>query len=392
MIEKNENKRQQEVIEAINYGLLNKDIVKMVDEFSEKHSLNKSCYFNGIVDPGIKSTNSIISKLYRKYIIEENKDFSLVDIKDIIRCSIIVDNYNQVIPLIRELRKAYPSLKGDISENETGYIGIHLFFSIKGLKAEMQISTRESWYAKQAGESIYEKWRNFNFTKEFSEIYNYKDKYLKGEKLDQLFSQYTLRCNDLICCQSMFSRLHKYTNLIELKDKINAVLCVNNLPEEELPIHIHKKYSIKITDKDSLKSKCESYAAYATKIKDELIKYANKALQLVKKQQLSNNICLTEDEKVFIYLKKKYYDFIIKKMSNIFKKEFNELNYVSTINKISNKQAFEALYKLKNLQDIKTLLNADFDKEYQQNIKQLEERIRIEIITKLKLHLLQTSN
>ena len=49
MIDNDETRRQKEVIEAINYGLLNKEIVKMVDEFSDTHSINKSYYFNGVI-------------------------------------------------------------------------------------------------------------------------------------------------------------------------------------------------------------------------------------------------------------------------------------------------------------------------------------------------------
>ena len=179
--------REHKVNEAINYGLISKNVVEMVDKFSIKNNLNKSTFYDGIIDPGVQSIDSLLSKMYRKTHLELNKDFSLTDVKDVIRCSVIVDNYNQVIPLIRELRKNIPSLKGDVSENETGYIGIHLSLIINGFNAEMQISTREAWYAKQAGEEIYERWRNFSLSKEVSELWTIADKEKREEKTKHIF-------------------------------------------------------------------------------------------------------------------------------------------------------------------------------------------------------------
>ena len=207
MIDAKKNEREQNLNKAISYGLINKSIVEMVDKFSEKNKLNKSFFIDGIIDPGVKSINSVLSKLYRKAHLELNDEFSLRDIKDIIRCSIIVDNYNQVIPLIRELRKNIPSLKGDVCENEMGYVGIHLSLIINGFNGEIQISTREAWYAKQAGEEIYERWRNFSLAKEVSNIVAINNNDEKKEKIKQLVSQYNLRSVQKAYCKNLINML-----------------------------------------------------------------------------------------------------------------------------------------------------------------------------------------
>ena len=182
--------------EAIKDGSINKHMVNIVDNFSNRNQLSKSNYVEGVVDPGLKTIDSLMSKIYRKTQIELNRDISISDIKDIIRCSIIVDNYSQVIPLIRELRNTIPSLKGDVCENQTGYIGIHLSLVIDGVNAEMQISTRESWYAKQAGEEIYERWRLFSLPNEIDKINKMSDSERKVY-LKNLFSQFNLHYTNI---------------------------------------------------------------------------------------------------------------------------------------------------------------------------------------------------
>ena len=92
----------------------------------------------------------------------------------------------------------------------------------------MQVSTKEGWYAKQAGEEIYERWRNFSLAKEISEISTICDNKIKQDKINQLFSHYNLKTIQLSYCRNMFSSLHKYTKLDKIKEDINAVLYLNN--------------------------------------------------------------------------------------------------------------------------------------------------------------------
>lgn len=380
MVEANENKRKNNLEEALNYGLINKHVVEMVDKFTSKNNLNKSIFVDGIIDPGVKSADSLISKMYRKTHIDLNNEFSLRDIKDIIRCSIIVDNYNQVIPLIRELRKSIPSLKGDICENETGYMGIHLSLIIDGFNAEIQISTREAWYAKQAGEEIYERWRNFSLAKEVSELCTLTKKTEKEEKLQKLFSHYNLKNIQLDYCRSMFSSLHKYTKLDKLKENINAVLYLNTYNHNELGNNNNlTKYNIKIKDvkdKQELLDSCHDYIALANIVKKDLLEYANKALNIVKNtQELDNN--LTEEEKKFMTLKKKYFSLITKQMKDNFNGEFEVSKYTSKLNKIANKFAFDNISYLDNSSIDDLIIDSN-----NEDISKLEEIVRRDIFSK----------
>ena len=378
MVEASKNKKENKASDTLDYGLINKHVVEMVDKFTYKNNLNKSVFVDGIIDPGVKSIDSLISKMYRKTHIELDNEFSLRDIKDVIRCSIIVDNYNQVIPLIRELRKSIPSLKGDVCENETGYVGIHLSLVIDGFNAEIQISTREAWYAKQAGEEIYERWRNFSIAKEISDLWTL-DKNDKADKLQKLFSHYNLKTIQLSYCKSMFSSLHKYTKLDKLKESINAVLHINTYNYQEDPNNELKKYNIKIKDvkdKQELVDSCHNYLTLANIVKKDLIEYANHALTIVKnKQDIDSS--LTEEEKIFMVLKKKYFSLIKERMKEKYNGEFEISKYISKLNKIAHTLALENISYLDNHSIDE--LDIDYNNE---TISKLEEIVRRDLFSK----------
>lgn len=378
MVDEEKNEREYKLNSE---SLISKNVVQIVDKFTSKNNLNKSKVMDGIIDPGVKSIDSVVSKMYRKAHIELDTDFSLKDIKDVIRCSIIVDNYNQVIPLIRELRKSIPSLKGDVCENSTGYIGIHLSLIINGFNAEIQISTKEGWYAKQAGEEIYERWRNFSLAKEVSEIATISDDMVKQEKIKQLFSHYNLKAIQLNYCRNMFSSLHKYTKLDKIKEDINAVLYLNNSNQIEEAIEESHKYNIKIKDMknhDELMENCKNYLEIANEAKKDLLDCANKALFIIKNNgDEIKNTYLTQMEKDFVCLKKKYFSLIIEEMKRKFNGQLQIIKYISKVNKISNKLAFNNIDHL-NYSSIDEL-NIDFNNE---EIIKLEEIIRRDILSK----------
>lgn len=366
-----EKERMYEVDEAISYGLINKSVVEMVDKFSIKNKINKSSFVDGVIDPGIKSIDSVLSKMYRKTKLELNKNFSLNDVKDIIRCSIIIDNYDQVIPLVRELRKSIPNLKGDISENDTGYIGIHLSFVIDGFNAEMQISTRESWYAKQAGQEIYGRWRDFNLPNEIEKINNIMDIDEKQLKTQQLFSQYTLKTIQSTYCRNMFSSLHKYTKLDKLKEAINAVLCLNN--------HVNdcsdnfKPFTVK-TEKEFIDN-YKKNLSLAEKVKKQLIEYAHSALQIVRSTDIKDSTnLLTQSEKNYVVLKKKYFSMICEKMKKTFDGNFKVSKYIRNLNKISNKLTINSINKLNTYDLVELTL-----KDYKEDIDNLEKIVSRDI-------------
>jgi hypothetical protein len=350
----------------------------MVDKFTIKNNLNKSNFLDGIIDPGIKSIDSIISKMYRKTHLECNNNFSLTDIKDVIRCSIIVDSYNQVIPLIRELRKSLPSLKGDVCENEMGYIGIHLSLIINGFNAEMQISTREAWYAKQAGEEIYTRWRDFSLSKGTSDLFCESNKETKVQMAKQLFSQYNLKSIESSYCKNMFSSLHKYTKLNKLKEPINAVLYLNSYNAKNNNDHL-RKYKIKIKDvknQSELLNSCQDYLTLAKSAKDYLIECANKALEIIRNNKDSKACILSEKEKNFIILKRKYFGLLTKEMKNKFNGNFEICKYISKLNKISNQLALDNVDFL----DVSTIDNLNLNNN--EDIIKLEKIIRRDIFSK----------
>lgn len=377
MVSENKNERKYKLNTD---NLISKNVIELVDKFTTKNNLNKSKIMDGIIDPGIKSIDSIISKMYRKTHLEENHDFSLRDVNDIIRCSIIVDSYNQVIPLIREFRKKLPSLKGYVCENETGYIGVHLSLIINGFNAEIQISTKEGWYAKQAGEEIYQRWRNFDLSREISEVWIITNKEKKKEKIKQLFSLYNLKSIQLSYCKNMFSSLHKYTKLDKLKESINAVLYLNNHNYIEVKNEELKKYNIKIKDiksKKELLDNCSNYLLLANEAKEDLLNYAYEALNIVRNSNdLDNNYSLTKQEVKFISLKKKYFSMINKEMKNKFKGEFEVNKYISLLTDLSNTFAYNNIdYDTDLIDEIKINLN---DKD----IVKLEEKVRKDIFCK----------
>ena len=356
-------------------------MIQIVDKFTSKNNLNKSKIMEGIIDPGVKSIDSVLSKMYRKAHIELDTDFTLKDIKDVIRCSIIVDNYNQVIPLIRELRKSIPSLKGDVCENSTGYIGIHLSLIINGFNAEIQISTKEGWYAKQAGEEIYERWRNFSLAKEVSEIVTISDDKDKQDKINQLFSHYNLKTIQLNYCRNMFASLHKYTKLDKIKEDINAVLYLNNANQIEEKIETSHKYNIKIKDvknHDELMENCKSYLQLANAAKKELLDHADMALFIIKhNKEKITNASLTKTERDFVCLKKKYFGLVIEEMKRKFNGKLQIIKYISKVNKIANKLAFEHINEIETVSLDNLII--DFNSE---EIIKLEEIIRRDILSK----------
>lgn len=391
MVETNENSRINTINEAINYGLINRNIVEMVDKFTEKNNLNKSIFVDGIIDPGIKSIDSVLSKLYRKTHIELDQNYSLTDIKDVIRCCIIVDNYNQAIPLIRELRKSIPSLKGDVCENDMGYVGIHLSLTIDGFNAEIQISTREAWYAKQAGEEIYERWRNFSLSKEISYINSISNEEEKRKKINQLFSQYNLKLIQKSYCKNLFLSVNKHTKLDKLKESINAVLYLNSYNYSDEENDNLKIYNIKIQDiknTDELLYNCQNYLSIAENAKNDLLEYASKALKIIKHNKNNINYTLSEKEKVFITLKRKYFSLIVIQMKKRFNGNFEVSKYISKLNKISNELALNNI----NYLDIDLIDNLTINYDNEDIIK-LEEIVRKDIFSKnYFLSLINTDN
>ena len=89
--------------------------------------------------------------------IQGRKNFTLNDISDMARCSVLFNSYSDIPPFLKGLKQRIPSLTGYISRFPSGYRGIHLNFEIDGITVEIQLSTQRAWEVKQLTENFYTK-------------------------------------------------------------------------------------------------------------------------------------------------------------------------------------------------------------------------------------------
>ncbi len=344
-----EDDRKANVIQAIKDGKLNEDIVRMVEMFTMKYNFKNSKFVDGVVNPGPKSGKSLVSKLDRRYNIEDDHDFKLTDTWDIIRCSIIVDNYAQVVPLVKELQKAIPNLNGNISENNTGYKGIHLSFTINGYRAEMQIATRDAWYVKQAGEEVYSKWRDFNLAEELSNFYNMKDDEQREEKRKNIINDLELQKKQVNEFKKIFNSVYSKDDFNTYKDAVNAVLSIkSNHSNEKLPEEVVEKYGVKCDgtkSREELLEICNQFSNSAKQSQEKLIKYATNALNIAKTINKNNDLnkLLTREEKLFLLTKNTYSKVLMFQMTEKYGDEFSSLEHISMINNIANANALNLI-------------------------------------------------
>ena len=345
MIEKTEEARVANIRAGIESGRINPNIVRMVEGFTRSHGFAGSSYIDGVANPGTKSAKSLVSKLNRKVEKEDDFSFTLVDVKDIVRCSIIVDDYAQVVALIKEMQKSIPGLKGDVSENDTGYRGIHLEFEIDGYKTEMQIATREAWFVKQAGEEVYAKWRDFSLSAELKKLET-----LSGPEYDKAVEELRQKIEeknrDVEDCKIMFSELFKNTDFDKYRDQINAVLAIKARYEgQTLSPEMIRRFSVKqdgTLSEEELRSVCQEYSELAQPAQDKLISIANRALA-VAKQIGATQTPLTREEKEYVLLAQEYKKILIKQMKEKYGDKFIPLNYISRLNKIANERALSPI-------------------------------------------------
>ncbi len=134
--------------------------------------------YETIQDPGAKSVESLVSKVKRNIENEGIKGFTLGNVSDLARCSILLfDSFKEIPKFLYKLREQIPGIQGDISRNETGYRGIHLNCAIDGVNVEIQLSTKKAWPYKVVAEKYYSKWRDFNQRDEFKKVVEAKKEY-----------------------------------------------------------------------------------------------------------------------------------------------------------------------------------------------------------------------
>jgi len=142
-----------------------------------------------------------------------------------------------------------------------------------------------------------------------------------------------------------------------------------------------RKYNIKIKDvkdKQELLNSCQNYLSLAQIAKKDLIEYANKALKIVRRNKEKDCLnLLTQKEKDFLLLKKKYFSLITKEMKVKFNGEFKVSKYISKLTEIANSLAYNNINYLEvNLLDDLTI---NYDNE---DVIKLQEIVRREIFSK----------
>ena len=101
-------------------------------EICRIYKLNPDDYIfsTGVINPHEKSEDSLKSKIIRKIEKENRSNFTLKDLPDMARCSILIDSFDDAPKLIMTLKDNMPLLTGDLSIKSSGYRGIHLHYPV----------------------------------------------------------------------------------------------------------------------------------------------------------------------------------------------------------------------------------------------------------------------
>lgn len=103
-----------------------------------------------------KSIESMLNKVKRK-----GGNYSLASMKDHTRNKIIMNSWEDVPAVLKDMEKLGLSPDVEFVQNEWGYKGLHITGRFdNGLGWELQLSTPEDWPRKLKSDAIYDKWRN----------------------------------------------------------------------------------------------------------------------------------------------------------------------------------------------------------------------------------------
>lgn len=164
------DKSQKELIKDIRDNLGYKVVKLNLDPNFKYKELG-----NVIIDPGAKSIESAVKKVYRKVKNDGKTDYNLSDIKDHNRLSIQATNLNDLQRLIDYIQKRYNADLEVKQGGESGYIGFHLTWTNpNGIKNEVQIAP--DFDIKQESERLYQDIRNIDRNNASSEELELIDK------------------------------------------------------------------------------------------------------------------------------------------------------------------------------------------------------------------------
>ncbi len=207
-------------------------MIKKLERYYNYYGINApDKKFEVIQNPGAKSIKSLKDKIQRKIEIEGNLDYKLADIRDMARCSVLLNSYRDIPQFLLQLKQKYPSLNGYIARFPSGYKGIHLNFNIDGITVELQLSTQRSWEVKQLTEYCYVKWRNFNLKDREKTI---REQEANLERLKENLKTFREEGKDVEKLQAEVERLDKYIIdlKIELKNDLKMQKQENDMTRE----------------------------------------------------------------------------------------------------------------------------------------------------------------
>lgn len=120
--------------------------------------------FDEYINPKPKTVSSILSKMQRLYLKQNNKEnftFFNSGINDLLRITIITE-YKDVVPLIKKIKELFKDTTGHFKIKNSGYYGVHLHFYLEGVPCEIQLAPQLLVMAIDYLHPYYAKWRDFN--------------------------------------------------------------------------------------------------------------------------------------------------------------------------------------------------------------------------------------
>lgn len=279
---------------------------------------------------GVKTPTSIVSKIKRNF--SDVAQLDILDFTDLARCSILVDSYADVTKVIKVLQESFPGLTGDVSQNSSGYKGIHILIPIDGIYAEVQIHSKRTWPYKLIGEEYYAKWRDKkdseNLTTYASELEklesianpSQKDEerinWLKKE-ISHIIDEHNEHMREQKLSEEAWAECFNESDFDENVRQIEGMLAVINAksrhdklqPKPELEKHVLN--AAQFSDEQTMLDYATQCSEFAKGPQEKLVKYASKASEFAENTPIAE-FQIDEKSKLAIELQ----NLITQKISN----------------------------------------------------------------------------
>jgi RNase P subunit RPR2 len=112
---------------------------------------------------GEKTAQSIIEKVTRKILNEENEKYNILHIPDLVRVTVVLEKHSHIPMYLDLLKHEFPDLTGEMTYHPNrGYLGTHLATrSVDGICSDIQIVTPVQRIANTITHKLYQKSRNY---------------------------------------------------------------------------------------------------------------------------------------------------------------------------------------------------------------------------------------